>query len=143
MEYYLYPNIYLIIWLIQVSRLFQLTQRALGTVRQPTFPPASQWQNQTNRQSVTFTGQNKLKNPYSVGFLQGLRSQQFNCRFCPKKFTRRDYLIQHERIHTGEKPYTCKVCGKSFNQRTSYVHHYARHMMEQSQIAQFLPKSLS
>jgi len=34
---------------------------------------------------------------------------------CMKSYTAKNYLIQHERIHTGERPYSCNNCGKDFS----------------------------
>ena len=34
---------------------------------------------------------------------------------CIKSYTAKSYLIQHERIHTGERPYSCNNCGKDFS----------------------------
>ncbi|XP_028414002.1 zinc finger protein 182-like [Dendronephthya gigantea] len=37
------------------------------------------------------------------------------CRVCCKTFSRRTYLVLHEKIH-GEKSYKCDICGKAFSQ---------------------------
>lgn len=33
-----------------------------------------------------------------------------------KTFSQKGHLIQHQQIHTGEKPYECKECGKALSQ---------------------------
>ncbi|KAK7073815.1 hypothetical protein SK128_009163 [Halocaridina rubra] len=35
----------------------------------------------------------------------------FACRYCAKRFKRKDHLVEHERTHTGERPYVCNVGG--------------------------------
>lgn len=64
--------------------------------------------------------------PIKVARKEGISSsfvKVHNCCFCGKQFRRKDYLIQHVRIHTGEKPYVCPHCGRSFNQRSPMVNH--------------------
>ncbi|XP_047714477.1 zinc finger protein with KRAB and SCAN domains 4 isoform X2 [Prionailurus viverrinus] len=49
----------------------------------------------------------------------------FTCNECDRSFTRSRSLIEHQKIHTGEKPYQCDTCGKGFT-RTSYLVQHRR-----------------
>uniref|UniRef100_A0AAR2KRZ1 C2H2-type domain-containing protein n=1 Tax=Pygocentrus nattereri TaxID=42514 RepID=A0AAR2KRZ1_PYGNA len=51
----------------------------------------------------------------------------YHCKFCNKTFDRKGHVQDHEKIHTGEKPYSCAKCGKRFiwlNQVKLHIQNY-------------------
>lgn len=73
-----------------------------------------------------------LKNHMSLAHGISSTDQQLLCSFCPKTFSHRriTHLVNHERIHTNEKPFTCKVCGKGFSNLQKLSVHAATHTGE-------------
>ena len=49
------------------------------------------------------------------------------CQYCPRTFKKRSQLRNHERVHTGEKPYLCNQCGKGFKILSGLRAHEDRH----------------
>uniref|UniRef100_A0ABM5FV08 Zinc finger protein OZF-like n=1 Tax=Pogona vitticeps TaxID=103695 RepID=A0ABM5FV08_9SAUR len=52
------------------------------------------------------------------------------CQVCGKCFTQKPYLVQHQKIHTGEKPHKCQECGKCFVHRSALLTHQRIHTGE-------------
>ena len=53
------------------------------------------------------------------------KKQKYQCDQCPKAFHRSHALLNHVRVHTGEKPFSCSVCSKAFAQ-SSYLKDHSK-----------------
>uniref|UniRef100_UPI00358FB30E zinc finger E-box-binding homeobox 2-like n=1 Tax=Myxine glutinosa TaxID=7769 RepID=UPI00358FB30E len=47
----------------------------------------------------------------------------YECPICKKAFKHKHHLVEHSRLHSGEKPYCCDRCGKRFSHSGSYSQH--------------------
>lgn len=58
------------------------------------------------------------------------------CQHCPFKAARKFDLVEHIRVHTGERPFTCEKCGLTFRTRCVWKRHLKYHKGKNVQCTQ-------
>ncbi|CAO2627213.1 Flt3-interacting zinc finger protein 1 [Lemmus lemmus] len=51
----------------------------------------------------------------------------YHCVICGKGFTQSSVLSGHARIHTGERPFRCTLCDRTFNNSSNFRKHQRTH----------------
>ncbi|KAM3934929.1 uncharacterized protein RB166_002336 [Leptodactylus fuscus] len=69
-------------------------------------------------------------NKSQIGRIGRRLGKLFSCSECNKSFNRKAHLLEHERIHTGEKPFSCSECAKCFTVKSHLVEHLRIHTGE-------------
>merc|ERR1739838_827813 len=54
------------------------------------------------------------------------------CKYCEEQFSKKSYLVQHQKIHFGDKTFQCTYCGFSFAKKRNLVRHNKIHSMDNS-----------
>lgn len=54
----------------------------------------------------------------------------YECTKCGKAFSKSAYLLQHQMVHSGEKPYKCMECKKAFGRKSHLTQHRRIHSGE-------------
>lgn len=59
----------------------------------------------------------------------------YQCNECERSFSRITSLIEHQKVHTGEKPFECQSCGKGFTRPSYLLQHQRRHTGKKNPVA--------
>ncbi|XP_043233214.1 zinc finger protein OZF-like isoform X6 [Amphibalanus amphitrite] len=58
------------------------------------------------------------------------RNGRFKCKLCQYSTDRSDHMTNHQRIHTGGRPFCCDVCGQSYSDPCGLTRHRRTHTGE-------------
>lgn len=105
-----------------------------------------QWQKSPNDEKLSIVNEEvhaKIQTPTNLVYARdhseiighsrtvcGRKYREYPCQFCNKLFARPSTLLQHNRVHTGERPYKCEVenCKQTFNILSNARRHTKRHL---------------
>lgn len=59
----------------------------------------------------------------SVAQRKNLRSTEYKCETCNHIFKKKCHLLEHQRIHTNERPFVCEFCGRHFTHKGVLLKH--------------------
>jgi len=61
-------------------------------------------------------------------------SLRYFCQFCGKSFSTNCYLLEHQNVHTGVRPFQCPQCDKTFTRKTYLKSHLKVHVKSDESI---------
>ena len=64
----------------------------------------------------------------SIGGESMTPQKKLTCSYCDYTCEYKSHLDQHQRVHTGLKPYQCQICSRAFTQKSSLKSHMLVHM---------------
>ena len=65
------------------------------------------------------------------------------CNYCKCRFKRKHHLVDHIRIHTGERPYTCGECGNRFKSSSNLYSHMKIHTELKPYVCKYCTKAFN
>jgi len=98
--------------------------------------------NQRLKDKKKTTGERSLRREWKLCSICGTMSRalhlhmrlhqcrSFECTECGRQFSRKDYLVEHRRSHSEERPFLCGKCGRSFQRSNNLRAHLQTHLDE-------------
>jgi redox-regulated HSP33 family molecular chaperone len=55
----------------------------------------------------------------------GQKDEEFQCKWCPKKYKFKSFMIRHQNVCKGPKPeeYKCQWCPKKYKFKSDMIRH--------------------